>query len=44
MRVQDLIRGNEFKTIVQQMPFEEFDKALALARQGYKDKKVLLKF
>lgn len=42
--IMDLIRGNEFKTIVQKMPFEEFDKALALARQGYKDKKVVLKF
>lgn len=42
--IMNLIRDDKFKTIVQKLPFEEFDKALALARQGYKDKKVVLKF
>jgi len=41
---QDLIRDKEFRTLVQLKQFEQFDEALTVARQGFKDGKVLLTF
>jgi len=39
-----LIRDKEFKTFVQLKPFEEFEQALAVARQGFKEGKVVLTY
>jgi len=42
--LMDLIREKEFKTFVQLKPFEEFTEALAMARAGFKEGKVVLTY
>lgn len=42
--LMNLIREKEFKTIAQLVPFQDFEQALALAKQGFKDKKIVLRY
>jgi trans-2-enoyl-CoA reductase len=42
--LMNLIKEKEFKTFVQLKPFEQFEEALTIARQGFKDGKVVLTY